>query len=149
MPPGRSVPGCGHVEKVPQDEMAMLRGDALGVKLNAVHRKRAMRKPHDQAIIGLGRYRKLVRQARSFDHERMVARSPERRIDAAKDAVATVPDLGELAVDLHWSAHHAAPESLADRLMAQANAQHRDRRGGLGDEFKADAGVVRRARTGR
>src|SRR5262245_66234697 len=111
--------------------MAMLGGDALRMKLNAVHRKRAMREPHDQAIIGLGRYREHVRQARSFDHQRMIARGPERRIDTAEDAVALVPDLGELTVHLHRSAHHAAPESLSDRLMAEANAQHWDRGGGL------------------
>src|SRR2546430_17440341 len=127
----------------------MVESHAFGVQPNPVYRKRAIYKPHVQAVIGLGGHRQLVRQARSFDHERMIARGLERRIEAAKDTLSLVSDHGELAMDLHRSAHHAAPESLSDRLMAETNAEHRDRRGDSGDELEADAGVARCARAGR
>src|SRR5262245_9364021 len=109
------------------------------MKLNTVHRKRAMGQPHDEMIIGFCRHVERVRQTRSLHHERMVARGPERRIDAAEYARALVADLGELAVDLHRSAHDGAAKSLADRLVAKADPKHGDGRRGLGDEVETDA----------
>ena len=105
----------------------MLGGDALRMELHAVHGKRAMGKPHDHAVMGLRRHRQIVRQARAFDHERMVARGLEWGIDAAKHAFTLVLDLGQLAVDLNWGAHDLAAESLPDRLMAETDTQQRYR----------------------
>src|SRR5262249_14383532 len=45
--PGRLVPPCGYVEKVPQDQVAVLGCDALRVKLDAVHRQGMMAQTHD------------------------------------------------------------------------------------------------------
>src|SRR5436190_17745912 len=115
------------------------------MELNAMNRKRAMSKPHDQAIVGLGRHRKLLRQARPFDHQRMVARGLESPVDAAEYPVAGVLDLGELAVNLDRCAHDVAAECLSDRLMTQADAEHRHGLRRLGDKFEADTGIVRRA----
>ena len=39
-PAGLGVPGGGDVEKILQDQMAVLGGDALGMELHAVHRQR-------------------------------------------------------------------------------------------------------------
>src|SRR5262249_31454577 len=55
----------------------------------------------------------------------------------------------ELAMHLHGRAHHRAAEGLSDCLVAEANPDHRDRRRRLADQLEADAGLVRRARTGR
>ncbi len=60
-----------------------------------------------------------------------------------------VLDLGQLAVHRHRRAHHLAAERLADRLMAEADAEDRDGRRRLGDQVEADAGLVRRAGAGR
>ena len=58
-------------------------------------------------------------------------------------------DRRDLAVDGDGRAHHLAAEHLADRLMAEADAEDRDFRAGLADEVEADAGLARRARAGR
>src|SRR5262249_43409414 len=129
--------------------MPVLGGDALRMKLNTVHRKRTMCQPHDETIIGLCCDSELVRQPRSVNHERMVAGRPERRIDAAEYARALVSNLGDLAMALPRSAHDGAAKSLADRLMAEADAQHGDGRSGLGDELETDAGIARRTWTRR
>src|SRR5262249_61150566 len=99
-PAGRGVPRRGDVEKVAQDQVPVLGGDALGMELNAVDGEAAVREPHDEAAVGLGGHAELVRQACALDHQRMVARGLERPVDAAKDAVALVLDLGELAMHL-------------------------------------------------
>ena len=49
----------------------------------------------------------------------------------------------------HRRAHHVAAEGLADRLLAEADAEHRNGRRGLVDQIEADAGLVRRAGAGR
>src|SRR5882757_4562012 len=75
----------------------------------------------------------------------MVARGLESPVDAAEYPVAGVLDLGELAVNLDRRAHDIAAECLSDRLMAQADPEHRHGLCRLGDKFEADTGVVRRA----
>src|SRR4029077_4093295 len=89
-PPGRRVPGRGDIEKVLQNQMAMLRRDALGMKLHAVHGQLRMGKPHHHAVVGIGGHGELARHARSLDHQRVIARRLERRIDAAKNSGAVV-----------------------------------------------------------
>ena len=69
----------------------------------------------------------VVRHGVALDHQRMVARRLERAVDAAEDAVALVADLGELAVHRQRRAHDLAAEGLADRLVAEADAEDRDR----------------------
>src|SRR5271154_1830151 len=80
-PAGRSIPGRGKLEKILQHAMAVLGGDALGMELHAVHRQPRVRKPHDQAAVGIGGHRQVARQAFALDHERVVARRQERPID--------------------------------------------------------------------
>ena len=58
--------------------MAVLGRDALGMELHAVHRQACVREPHHQAVVGLGDDRKLGRQGRALDHQRMIARRLER-----------------------------------------------------------------------
>ena len=47
----------------------MFGSDAFRMELNAMHRKRAVGKPHDQAVIGFGGHRKFLGQGRPFDHQ--------------------------------------------------------------------------------
>ena len=54
--------------------------------------KRRCAQAHDEAVAGLGRHRKVARHARAVDHERMIARRLERRVDAAEYALATMAD---------------------------------------------------------
>ena len=90
------------------------------------------------------------RQAVALDDQAVVARGLERRGQAAEDALALVVDGAELAVHDLAGAHHPAAEGLADRLVAEADAeQRRPGLGGGGDQGEADAGLVRGAGAGR
>src|SRR6202035_4682725 len=144
-PSGRRVPGRGDIEKVLQQQMAVLRRDALGMELHAVHRQLRMSKPHHHAVVGIGGHGELARHARSLDHQRVIARRLERRVDAAKNSGAVVADLRQLAVHLGRCAHHLATKSVADRLVAEADAEDRDFRRSLRDQAEADAGLLVRA----
>src|SRR5258705_2880356 len=79
----------------------------------------------------------------------MVARRPKRAVDAAKDALAAMADLGQLAMHRQGRTHDVAAEGLADRLMAETDAQDRNAAGGLFYQVEADAGLVRGAGAGR
>src|SRR5208283_706468 len=89
------------------------------------------------------------RQRLGLDDERMIARRLEGPVNAAKDRLAAVQYRRHLAVDRQGRAHHLAAESLADRLMPQADAEDRDLAAGAGDEVEAHARLMRRAGAGR
>src|SRR5689334_20555342 len=58
-------------------------------------------------------------------------------------------NLRQLAMHQRGRADHAPAIDLADRLMAEANAEDRHDRPGARDELEADAGAVRIARSRR
>src|SRR6516225_7134645 len=148
-PSGRAIPRFGDFEKVLEQQMTVLGGDAFGVELHAVHRQALMRKPHHQTVIGLGRHVEIARHALALNHQRMIARRFERRIDAAKYAAAAMLDLRQFAMNWNRRAHDFATEGLGDRLVTQADAKDRDPRRSGSNQIKTDAGLVRRARAGR
>src|SRR5262245_37229724 len=148
-PSGRAIPRLRDFEKIFQKQMAMLGGDAFGMELHAVHRQRFVCKPHHQTVRGLGRHVEIARQRLALDHQRVIARSFERRIYAAKHAAAVVLDLRQFAMNRHRRPHDLAAEGLADRLMTQAHPEDRDARRGGRDQIETDAGFVRRARARR
>src|SRR5260370_20791413 len=122
----RAVPGLRDFEKVFQEQMAVLGRNALGMKLHAVHRQPAMCDTHDETIPGFGGHVEVARQAVAIDHQRMIPRRVEWRIDAAKNAGAAVLDFRQLAVHRHRRPPDLAAESLADPLMAETDAENRD-----------------------
>src|SRR5262245_55597219 len=81
---------AGKVEKTGEQPMAVLRGDALGMELHAVHGVALVLQPHDDAVPRLGRNLQRLGQARGLDHERMVARGGEVLGDACEHAFAGV-----------------------------------------------------------
>src|SRR5262245_12764859 len=117
------IPQRGQIEKILQNQMPVLGGDAFGMELNAVHRQGAMREPHHQTVMRFGRDGEFVGQAVALDHERVVARGLERAVDAAKDTASFVADVAELAMDRGGRAYHCPAEGLADRLMAEADPE--------------------------
>src|SRR5262245_11969524 len=119
--------------------MTMLGRDALMMELDAMQGVRAMGKPHDEVVIGLGRDDERVRQACALDHQRMVAGRLEWPIDAAKNTLALVLDLGQLAVHLHRGAHHLAAERLSNGLVTEADSEQGNGRRRLGYERQANA----------
>ncbi len=102
----------------------MLAGDAFGMELHAMHVEAPVRHAHDEPV-SLGRHFELVRGGRAVDDEAVIARRLERPIDAAKQAARIVGDGRKLAVHRQWRAHDMAAEHLADRLMAEADAEQR------------------------
>src|SRR6516164_3817601 len=142
-PSGRAIPRFGDFEKVLEQQMTVLGGDAFGVELHAVHWQALMRKPHHQTVIGLGRNVEIARHALALNHQRMIARRFERCIDAAKYAAAAMLDLRQFPMNWNRRAHDFATEGLADRLVTQANAKDRDPRRSGSNQIKTDAGPWR------
>ena len=69
-PAVRRIPGRGDVEKILENEMAVLRRDALGMELHAMDRQFCVRQPHHQPIVSVGddRTQAGVGQAVEKDH---------------------------------------------------------------------------------
>src|SRR6478735_5074153 len=63
----------GKVEEIGEQLMAMLRGDALGMELYAVHRVALMPHAHDDAVAGRRGDLEFCWQARPIYDQRMVA----------------------------------------------------------------------------
>jgi hypothetical protein len=93
-----AAPSLGEIEEIPQDRRAMLGGDALRMKLDAVDRQLPMRERHDQAVIGLRLDIEDGRAAVAVDDERMIARRLQRPVDAAVQPARPVEDRLDLAV---------------------------------------------------
>jgi len=106
----RRIPRSGKLQEVLQHQVAMLGGDALGVKLHAMNGQGPVRKPHHQPVACLGGHRKLGGHGMSLHYERMIPRGLERPVDAAEDTLALMRDLGKLAVHRHRRAHHLAAD---------------------------------------
>src|SRR5215472_3867429 len=105
---GRVIPRLRDVEKIFQKQMPVFGGNAFGMKLHAVHRQSAMREPHHQTILAFGGDVEIARQRLSLDHQRVVTRRFERRIDAAKHARAAMLDFRQFAVHRDRRPHDLA-----------------------------------------
>src|SRR3954467_4577743 len=138
------IPRGGKLEKILQDEMAVLRGDALGMKLHAMRRIGLVRRAHDEPV-GLSDHVERARDRGAVDDERVIARGFERTVDAPKYAPALMVHLGKLPMHRRRRAHDLAAKRLTHRLQAKADAEHRDGRRGFLHEVETDAGFVRRA----
>ena len=91
----RAVPGCvrvwrsrrGKIEKILQHQVAVLGGDAFGMKLHAVHGQASRASAHHETVVGFGIDVRSRQACCALDHQRMIARRLERPVDAAEDAV--------------------------------------------------------------
>ncbi|OQA63626.1 MAG: hypothetical protein BWY39_00772 [Spirochaetes bacterium ADurb.Bin269] len=104
---------------------------------------------HDVAVYGAGGDLEAVGKARFFDYEAVVAGKGSLRADCAEHAPAVETHfLGDAVLD-ELGADDLAAEGAADRLMAEADAEHRNFAGEMPDRFDADAGVLGTAGSGR
>ena len=119
------------------------------MELDAEDRMLAMAQRHDEMIVAaFGGDLERGRERRAVDHQRVVARGHEGIGEAGEQAAPVVVDHGGLAVHQARRADHVAAEHLADRLMAQTDAEQRRLSfGRRADKVHADAGLVRGART--
>src|SRR5262249_9883881 len=146
---GRTVPSRGYVEKVAQDQVAMFGRDAFGMKLHAMHGERPVAEPHDQMIVCFRCYDNILWQVFAINDERVIARRPERSINAAKDALGAVMNCGELAVNRHRGPHNLSAKHLADRLMTETDPEDWNRGGGLLNQVKQNPCIILGARAGQ
>src|SRR5882672_3752383 len=79
----------------------------------------------------------------------MITTGFERGFKRAKDRLAVMQNFRGLAVDNRSRAHDAAAKSLADRLVAQTNAEDRNAAGETRDQREGYSGVGRATRPGR
>src|SRR4051794_12067908 len=134
-------------KEVAEDLFAVGGQDRFGVELHAFrgqllvaqrHHDPAPRRAHLELIGNVG-----------VDDERVVAPDLDRFRKSSKDRAAVVLDGGRLAVDRRV-ADDLAAERLAERLVAQADAEHGDAAlGERANRLDRDARLVRRARPGR
>src|SRR5690606_34548637 len=79
----------------------------------------------------------------------MVACCLERSVDPAEDAFAAMRDIRQFTMHRLRRADHVSAERLAECLMAETDAEHRDAGRRLVDQVEADSGLVRGARPWR
>src|SRR6266853_4389699 len=110
-------------KEVRQQRVTMLGQYRFRMKLNALDRKLAMTHAHDLAVVAFRRDLQALRDAATFDHQRMIAGRGKRIGEPFEDAFAPMGDRRQLAM------HHAAgtddtpTERLADRLVPEAYAE--------------------------
>ena len=104
---------------------------------------------HDQAIGGLGGHLEAVGQRRPLDDQRVVAGDLEAAWADRRTGPVVVLHLRQLAVHRQLRALTSPAVGLADRLMAEADAEQRDLSPAAFDQIEADTGLVGRARARR
>src|SRR5215218_2189485 len=111
------------VAEVAQQRAAVLGGDRLGVELDAPQRSRPVLEPHDD-VVGRPRRHTQGRRHRA-DGKRVVAHGREALRDAGEQAAAVVMDLAETPVHDPGRMADDAAGDVGERLMAEADAEHR------------------------
>ena len=109
--------------KCPQQVVAVLGQDRLGVELHALDVELAVAQAHDHAVVGAGGDLEHVGDRVGVDDERVVAGGLERVGEPGEHAGALVVDLRGLAVHDRRRPHDVAAVDLADALVAEADAR--------------------------
>src|SRR5215470_2949717 len=112
------------------------------MELNAFHRVPFMAKTHNDAgsirLTRAGTYLKVLGQTFFRNDERMITGGGQRIWCAAKDGLAVVFHTADFAVHNFAGAHDLSSEGCPDRLMSQANTEHRFFAGEILQQFDAD-----------
>src|SRR5688500_9023378 len=82
LPAHARIEGAGDLQEIPEDAVAVLRRDALGMELHAVHRVAAVAYAHDNAVRRAGGLDQIGRHAFGRDGQGMIAGRLERAVDA-------------------------------------------------------------------
>src|SRR3954471_24948554 len=93
------------LQEIIQKGVAILRGDAFGMKLHPVHRMALMHHALDHAVFGCRGDFQACRHARRIDGQGMIARRQEIIVEAAEYRLAAVMHAGKLAMHGLGRAH--------------------------------------------
>src|SRR5207342_3014372 len=115
------------------------------MELHALDLEAHVANSHDLAVLGPRGHLELRRAARALDRERMVARRIIGRGQPREDTLARVVDARDLAVHQGLRVHDLAAVGLADRLVAEADAEERQASREAPDHVERYARLVRRA----
>ncbi len=144
----RRLAALGELVEVAHQCRAVRRRHRLGVELDAPQRPAPVFDPHHDAVVGPGA--DVAVGAHAGDRQRVVADHREALRDVGEEAAAFVVDLADPAVHRLRRALHFSVEHLAEPLVTEADAEHRDL--AEAQDVVADAEVVpaaRRPRPGR
>src|SRR5882672_7776982 len=119
------------------------------MKLHAFNLLLAMTQSHDHTIARLGRNLQTIRQAFTFDHQRMITTGFEGGLEIAEDRLTIVKNFRRLAVHNCGCTHDTSAKNLANGLMAQANTQHRNTSGEIRYEGEGYSRLGRATRSRR
>ena len=136
-------------QPVPQQLVAGVGEDRLGVELDALDRVAAVAQGHDQALGGLPGHLQHLGEAVALHHQGVVAGGGERCRQPGQHPGPLVVDGRGLAVDQLGSAADPGPVDVADDLVAEADAEDGQRVPEVADDVDRQPGVARVARPGR
>jgi len=117
------------------------------MELHAFEGQLAVAQAHDEGV-GLGGDFEFAGQSFFLHDQGMVARGYEVLRQFAKNGLAIVMDAAGFAVHQRRGAHYLATEGVANRLMAEADAENWYLSGELADDVDANAGILRFAGAG-
>ncbi len=145
---------AGQGQEVGEEQSTAVRADRFGMELDTVDRQRPMPHGHDFLPPGTvcrpGRDLQHRRHAQGRNDQRVIAHDRQRCRQALEHTNLPVLDVARLAVHQSIGPHDLAPERLADRLVAEADAKQGDP--GISrtqDEGNGNAGLRRGAGTRR
>src|SRR5437588_1244572 len=121
---GRSTSDPASAQEIPQQSLATLRQDRLGMELDTLGGQLAVPQPHHR-LAGPRRAFEHVRKT-GIDDERVVPAGCQRRAEAGEDTASVVLDRCGLPVH-RLAAYDAAAERDRERLVPQADAKDRNR----------------------
>ncbi len=108
-----------------------------------------MTHPHDEPLLSPGGDFKAVGDRFPFDDEGMISRRNEGIFHSGKNRLAVMMNFGNFAVYDFRRTDDITPKHLPDGLMPQAHAQDGHFSREMPDHFHGDAGLGRRAGSGR
>ena len=137
------------VQEVLEQVVTAFGQDGFGVELHALDGQRLVADAHDFAVVGPRGDVEAVGQRLALDGQRMVTGAGQRVGQALEDADILVVHRRNLTVHQLLGMHDPAAEGLADRLVAEADAEQRNLAGEFADRRPRNAGLGRGAGAGR
>ena len=140
----------GHLPQVVAQQVVAHCGHyGFRVELDALYRQGFVADAHNQPVVGPGGYFQAVGQGFGVDDQAVVADGLKGVGQAGEYALAVVVDRGGFAVPDFAGPVHGGAVGVADALVAQADAQHRQPRPEMADDVVGDARLPGRAGAGR